>query len=141
MGHVSMYLNFAGTTEEAFAYYGTVFGTSVATLSRFSDMPDIPVATDETSLILNMSMPIHAGHVIMGSDMVPSLGHTLKIGNNTTVVLDTDSREQADAYFAALSDGGDAQQRQSMGDMPWGAYWGVCLDRFGIRWMITHTSH
>jgi len=141
VGHVSTYLNFAGNTEEAFAYYGFIFGTSVATLSRFADMPDIPVAPHETSLILNMSMPIHAGHVIMGSDMVPSLGHTLRIGNNTTVVLDTDSREQADVYFAALSAGGDDQQRQGMDDMPWGAYWGVCLDRFGIRWMINHTTH
>ena len=141
MGHVSTYLNFAGNTEEAFAYYGTIFGTSVATLSRFSDMPDIPVAPEESSLILNMSMPIHAGHIIMGSDMVPSLGHAVRIGNNTTVVLETDSREQADAYFAALSDGGDEQQRQGMGDMPWGAYWGVCLDRFGIRWMINYTTN
>jgi uncharacterized glyoxalase superfamily protein PhnB len=26
-------------------------------------------------------------------------------------------------------------------DMPWGAYWGVILDRYGIRWMVNHTRH
>jgi len=109
-------------------------------LTRFSDMPDIPVTPEERSLVLNMSMPIHAGHVIMGSDMVPSMGHTLKVGNNTTIVLDVDSRDQADAYFAALCEGGDERQRDGMADMFWGAYWGTCLDRFGVRWMINHTA-
>ena len=141
MGHVSTYLNFAGTTEEAFAAYGQIFGTTVTSLTRFSDMPDIPVTPEERSLVLNMAMPIHAGHVIMGSDMVPSMGHTLTIGNNTTIMLEVDSREQADAYFAALCEGGDERQRDGMADMFWGAYWGTCLDRFGVRWMINHTAH
>jgi PhnB protein len=26
-----------------------------------------------------------------------------------------------------------------MADMPWGAYWGVTLDRYGIRWMVNYT--
>lgn len=140
MGRVSTYVNFAGTTEEAFRYYETVFATTITSLTRFSDMPFIPVAADEATLVMNVQLPIHAGHLLMGSDMLASLGHTIQVGNNTTIVLETESREQADAYYQALQAGGDEQQCQPMGDMPWGAYWGVCLDRFQIRWMISYTT-
>jgi PhnB protein len=73
----------------------------------------------------------------MGTDVLASMGHELRIGNNTTIVLETDSRDQADEFYDALSMGGSETQDGS--DMFWGAYWGVCLDRFGVRWMISHT--
>jgi PhnB protein len=84
-----------------------------------------------------VALPILNGHIIMGTDMLASMGHELRIGNNTTIVLETDTRGQADEYFNALSAGGS--DTQEMSDMSWGAYWGVCLDRFGVRWMISHT--
>ncbi len=52
-------------------------------------------------------------------------------------MLEPDTREEADEFFDALSVGGS--ETQEMSDMFWGAYWGVCLDRFGVRWMISHT--
>jgi PhnB protein len=71
--------------------------------------------------------------------MLASMGHAVRIGNNTTIVLETDSREQADEFYDALSQNGS--DTQAMADMFWGAYWGVCLDRFGIRWMISYTAN
>jgi PhnB protein len=128
-----------GNTEEAFEFYASVFHTEYSSpLVRFGDVPGpAPLSEDESSKVLNVALPILNGHVIMGTDMLASMGHELRIGNNTTIVLEPDSREQADEFFNALSAGGS--ETQEMGDMFWGAYWGVCLDRFGVRWMISHT--
>jgi PhnB protein len=128
-----------GNTEEAFEFYASVFHTEYSSpLVRFGDVPGpMPLSEGESSKVLNVALPILNGHVIMGTDMLASMGHELRIGNNTTIVLESDTREQADEFFDALSAGGS--ETQEMGDMFWGAYWGVCLDRFGVRWMISHT--
>lgn len=141
MARVNTYLNFQGQAEEAFTFYAKTFGTQVTSLSRYSDMPqagpgDLPAG--ERDLVMHAELPIMAGHVLMATDMLGSMGHHTKIGNNTTLCLDVDSREEADRLYAALSDGGS--EGSPMADMPWGSYWGVTLDRYGIRWMVNHTT-
>ncbi len=137
MSRVSTYLNFNGTTEEAFGWYSAVFGTKVGPIMRMGDMAagdGGPQLTDaEKKLVGHVELPILAGHVLMGTDILESMGHELKIGNNVTINLEPDTRDETDRLYAALSDGGsDATGLQQM---PWG-YWGTCLDRFSVRWMF-----
>jgi PhnB protein len=142
MARVNTYLNFQGQAEEAFAFYAKIFGTEVSMISRFSDLPasaggpDLPA--DERNLIMHAELPIAGGHVLMATDMVRSLGQEVRVGNNTTLCLEPDSRDEADRLYGALSEGGS--EGAPMADVPWGAYWGVTLDRFGIRWMINQTA-
>ena len=141
MARVNTYLNFQGQTEEAFTFYAKTFGTDITMLSRYSDMPatgpgELPAY--ERDLVMHAELPILAGHVLMATDMLKSMGHETRIGNNTTLCLDVDSKDEADRLYAALSEGGS--EGSPMADMPWGAYWGVTLDRYGIRWMINHTQ-
>jgi PhnB protein len=139
VNRVSTYLNFTGDTEEAFTFYASVFGTElVGPITRMGDLPAGPGAPElpesERSKVMHIELPIHAGHVLMGTDMLESMGHELRIGNNTTLNLELDDRAETERLFGLLSDGGtDAAGLQ---DMPWGAYWGTCLDRFGVRWMF-----
>ena len=43
MSRVSTYLNFMGTTEEAFNFYSSVFGTeTTGEIARMGDMPTGP---------------------------------------------------------------------------------------------------
>jgi len=140
MAQVNTYLNFQGQTEEAFAFYAKAFGTDVIMLSRYSDMPaagpgELPA--EEQNLVLHAELPITGGHVLMATDMLRSMGQETRIGNNTTICIDVDSREEADRLYGALSEGGS--EGLPMADMPWGAYWGVILDHYGIRWMVNHT--
>jgi PhnB protein len=140
VARVNTYLNFQGQTEEAFTFYAKTFGTEITLLSRFSDLPsdgpgELPV--EERHMVLHAELPIMAGHLLMGTDMLRSMGHETRIGNNTTLCLDVDSRGDADRLYGALSEGGS--EGSPMADMPWGSYWGVTLDRFGIRWMVNHT--
>lgn len=141
MARVNTYLNFQGETEEAFAFYAKVFGTEVTMLSRYSDVPAVGPAelpADEQDLVMHAELPIIAGHVLMATDMLGSMGHETRVGNNTTLCLDVDNRDEADRLYDALSEGGS--EGSPMADMPWGAYWGVILDHYGIRWMVNHTA-
>jgi PhnB protein len=138
MSRVSTYLNFMGTAEEAFGLYSTVFGTeTTGAITRMGDMPSGPGALEfseaEQKLVAHVELPILAGHVLMGSDILESMGHELKIGNNVTICVEPDSRVETDRLYAALSEGGS--ESTGMQQMPW-AYWGCSLDRFGVRWMF-----
>jgi PhnB protein len=138
MSRVSTYLNFMGRTEEAFDFYGATFGTELSSpITRMRDIggapgaPEVPEA--EKNLVAHVELPILAGHVLMGTDMLESMGHELKVGNNVTINLEPDTRAETDRLYASLSDGGS--EATGMQDMPW-AYWGCTLDRFGVRWMF-----
>ena len=138
MSRVSTYLNFAGQSEEAFEFYKRAFMTDYEVpLTRFSDVPADPsmpeLSDDERGLILHAELPIMAGHVIMATDMLASMGHELKIGNNTTINLEPDSLGETQRLYDALSE--DSTNATGVTEMPWG-YWGTCLDRYGVRWMF-----
>lgn len=138
MASVSTYLNFNGTTEAAFTFYAEVFGTEIVQpIHRMGPMelPDGGELTPaEQNLIMNIQLPILAGHVLMGTDVLERFGHVLQPGNNVTINLEPDTRAETDRLFAALS--ADDTDGQPLADMFWGAYFGTCVDRFGTRWMF-----
>jgi PhnB protein len=138
MAKVSIYLNFMGNTEEAFYFYKSVFKTEFSSpVFRMGDMTPPegmpPFSETDKKKIMNIALPLPGGTVIMGTDMLESLGHKLIIGNNTTINLEPDTKEEADRLYKELSKGGT--DCVAPHDEFWG-YWGVCLDRFGIRWMF-----
>jgi PhnB protein len=143
MSRVSTYLNFQGNAEDAFAFYKGIFGTDyLGPVFRVGDMPPGPggpqLTEDEQSMIMHIELPIIGEHVLMATDMLSSMGQQVRIGNNTTINLEVDSKDEADRLYGALSDGGS--EATGLNDMPWGSYWGCCLDRFGIRWMFNTPS-
>jgi PhnB protein len=138
MAKVSIYLNFQGNTEEAFNFYKTVFKTEFLTpVMRMKDMPPQPgmpaLSEKDANSVMHVSLPILAGTLIMGTDMLESMGHKLIIGNNITISLEPDTKEETDRLFNALSLGGS--EIAPMRNEFWG-YWGCCLDKFGVRWMF-----
>lgn len=139
MAHVSTYLNFAGNTEAAFLFYKSVFQTEftgpIVRMGTAPMPPDAPPMADaDKQLVMHVALPITGGHILMGTDAVESMGHKLDQGNHVSIVLDVDSRAEADALYAKLSAGG--KTTMPMQDMFWGAYWGSCTDKFGMQWMV-----
>ena len=137
MARVSTYLNFTRSTEEAFTFYKSVFGTEfVQPMARMGDvpMPGSPLPDADKNLVMHVSLPILGGHMLMGSDTPESLGYTVTTGNNITINLEPDTRVDANRLAKALSAGGAVEQ--PLQEMFWGAYWGLVVDRFGVRWMI-----
>jgi PhnB protein len=101
MARVSVYLNFEGNAEEAFNYYKTAFKTEFsAPIARMKDVPSQPgmpaLPEKETNAVMHVVLPILGGTVLQGTDMLESMGHKLKIGNNTTICLEPDSKEETD---------------------------------------------
>ena len=138
MSKIAIYLNFQGETEAAFTYYKSVFSTEFsAPIMRIGDLPadpNGPKFTDEDKkCVMHVALPIVGGTELMGTDMLESMGQKLVVGNNTTISLQLDSKDEADKFYTALSEGGS--DKAPMRDEFWG-YWGCCLDKFGIRWMF-----
>lgn len=138
MSKVAIYLNFDGTTEKAFNYYKKVFGTEFsAPIGRIGDMPSDPngpkFTENDLKRVMHVALPIIGGTEIMGTDVLESMGQKLIVGNNTTISLQLDSKEEADKLYKDLSEGGS--DKAPMRDEFWG-YWGCCLDQFGVRWMF-----
>ncbi len=143
MARTSTYLNFTRSTEEAFNFYKSVFGTEfVNGITRHSDVPvpeGQPGPSDEDKhLVINVQLPILGGHLLMGTDAPESMGFHLNQGNNVYICLEPDTRLEADTLFAALSAGGIVQI--PLQEMFWGDYFGSLVDRFGVQWMINCAS-
>ncbi len=135
MAYVSIYLNFQGNAEEAFNHYKKTFGTEFAgPLMRMKDNPSGPPLPEaDKDKVMHVALPILGGTLIMATDMLESMGHKLKEGNNVTISLNPDTKPEADRLFKELSNG----EKDAVAPHPefWG-YWGTCKDRFGIRWMF-----
>ena len=135
MAEVATYLNLPGTTEAAFEFYKSVFGTEYTAdgIMRMGDIPpdpDAPPLTDaQKQAVMHVSLPILGGHLLMGTDHPD-----VTMGDCVQIMLSPDSREEADDLYAKLSAGGTAHQ--PMDDMFWGDYWGMLTDKFGINWML-----
>lgn len=143
MAKVSVYLNFNRNTEEAFNYYKQVFGTEFAApIARMGDVPPQDgapaLAEEDKNLVMHVALPIFGDFVLMGSDAPESMGFKVVMGNNAYINLEPDTRSEADSLFAALSLEGKVDM--PMQDMFWGDYFGSCVDKFGVLWMINCSS-
>jgi PhnB protein len=137
MARVSLYLNFPGTAEQAFAFYKTVFQTEyLGPIVRFKDGPaDGPPMSDaDKELVLHMELPILGGLVLMATDAPESLGMKVTHGDQVHINLEPDTRAETERLFTALSEGGKVGM--PLQDMFWGAYFGSLTDRFGVCWMV-----
>lgn len=137
MATANIYLNFDGQTEQALRFYADVFGTAEQlVLQRFAEMPQgdgiPPVSDDIKQRVLHGALPLLGGAMLMASDTMPGMPHN--VGNNFSISLHPDSREDADRLYALLLDGGTPGM--PLADAFWGAYFGTLTDRFGVQWMF-----
>jgi PhnB protein len=138
MATINPYLNFNGNTEEAFNFYKSVFGGEFAAMQRFKDMKDVPgcdeISDSDKEKIMHISLPIGKDNVLMATDVVASMGQPEAAGNNISLSVNTESKEEAEKLFNGLSEGGNVTM--PLADAFWGAYFGMLTDKFGIQWMV-----
>jgi len=137
MAQINPYLNFPGTTEEAFNFYKSVFGGEFAMLQRFGDTPEADkVPAGIRNKIMHVSLPIGKGNVLMATDAVEEMGFKLSQGNNVYICISPDTKDEADRLFNGLSAGGKVNQ--PLKDQFWGGYYGDFTDKFGVKWMVNY---
>ncbi len=138
MARTSTYLNFTRNTEEAFNFYRSVFGGEFVEgrIARFGDMPPMegapPMDEADRNLVMHVELPILGGHILMGTDAPESMGFSVNFGNNVHINLEPDTKVETKELFDALSSGGKVTME--LADMFWGAYFGSCVDKFGVQW-------
>ena len=131
---LTTYLTFKDNCREAFEFYRSCFGGEFESLSTFADGPDdMGIEEEHLGLIMHVSLPIGSTR-LMGSDHLEVFTGPLVIGNNFSVSIEPDSREDADNLFAKLSDRGAVTM--PLEETFWGAYFGAFTDRFGVAWQI-----
>ncbi|MDX2245419.1 MAG: VOC family protein [Bacteroidia bacterium] len=131
------YLNFNGTTEEAFNFYKSVFGGEFTGFQRFKDIPDgEKMSAEDQEKIMHVSLPVGNGVVLMGTDALESMGQKLTAGNNFYISINTESEEEATELFNKLSAGGKIEL--ALEKTFWNAYFGMFADKFGIQWMVNY---
>lgn len=139
MATLNPYLNFPGTTEEAFNFYKSVLGGDFAGgIFRFKDTPEAKkMNAGDREKIMHVALPIGKGNMLMATDALESMGQKLSAGNNFHLSLEVESKEEANKIFNGLSAGGKATM--PLADTFWGSYFGMLTDKFGIQWMVSYT--
>jgi len=140
MTTINPYLQFNGNAEQAFEFYRSHFGGETS-ISRYKEAPDLQgrekMSAQDLEKLMHVSLPIANGNILMGCDIVESLGHQKASGNNIYLSIEASSREEATRLFNGLSAGGNVQM--PLGDTFWNAYFGMFSDKFGIHWMVNYT--
>lgn len=141
MSAINPYINYKGNCEEAFEFYRSVFGGDFMGPKMTWDSVEMgqPVPDAAKGKIMHMALPIGEGSVLMGSDCVEGFGPPVEFGNNMSIAISPDSKEDADRLFDGLSAGGKVSM--PMADAFWGGYFGAFTDKFGISWLINYDKN
>jgi PhnB protein len=135
MATINPHINFNGNAEEAFNFYKSVFGGEFTKIIRFKDLssPAFPVAEHEANKIMHIGLPI-GKNILMANDVPEVMGSINEKENRSKIAISAESREEADRLFHGLSAGGEVEM--PIGDSPWGSYFAMFRDKYGIEWMI-----
>ena len=139
MAQINPYINFNGNAEEAFNFYQSVFGGEFTKIMRFKDFsnPEFQVSESEANKIMHIALPI-GKNVLMANDVPEILGLTNENENRSKISISAESKEEADKLFIGLSAGGTVEM--PITDSPWGSYFGMFRDKYGIEWMVDYDS-
>jgi PhnB protein len=125
------YLMFGSTCGEAFTRYQQIFGGELFVM-RMGDAPgNEQVPADQADLVIHAALTID-GRVLMGSD--DPTGGATGGAERVHVYHQAADIPMAEKVYAALSEGGE--QVQPLMETFFSPKWGMCTDRWGIRWMI-----
>ncbi len=141
MTTLSPWINFNGNAEEAFTFYKSVFGGAFTTIIRFKDTasPEFTPSAEDAEKIMQIVLPISGENALIGNDVPAFMGTVSENENRSKIRAALATREEADRVFAGLSAGG--QVEVPMSDSPWGSYFGMFRDKYGIEWVIECIAH
>lgn len=133
---INPYIYFNGNCAEAFNFYKAVFRRKFWALELYKNVPkkDRHIFQETDEKIMHVTLPLSKETMLNGSDN--SLAYKEMMQHKTfSLIIHTDSKEEVDRLFGELSYNG--QIIVPAGLTFWGAYYGQCIDQFGINWKIT----
>lgn len=135
MAVLNLHINFNGNAEEAFNFYKSVFGGTFTKIIRFKDLagPEFPISEKEADKIMYIALPIGKNRLI-ANDVPEFMGKTNENEHRSKISISAESKDEADQLFKGLS--ADGQVEMPMDNSPWGTYFGMFRDKYGIEWII-----
>lgn len=135
MAQINSYINFNGNAEEAFTFYKSVFGGEFGKITRFKDIAsaEFPVPENEANKIMRITLSI-GNNVLIANDIPEMMGKVNEMENRSKIAITAESKEEADKLFTGLSAGGTVEM--PMGESPWGSYFAMFRDKYGIEWTV-----
>lgn len=113
MANIIPYINFRNKSQEAVAFYKTIFGG------------DADMQSDGGHVV---QLEFQSGDIhFMGSDTE---------GSQPSLVLNCDNEKQLRDFYNKLVEGGESVFAPT--DSGWGAIVAHCKDKFGITWMLNY---
>jgi PhnB protein len=128
------YLFFGGNCREAFDRYKEIFGGELFIMTMKEMPSEDPVAEDQADLIAHAAL-MYEGHLLMGSDDPSDSFSSVQGMQVNYSVADVAEAQRA---FSALTEGG--QTTLPIAPTSWSPMFGMCVDRFGIPWMVSTDS-
>lgn len=124
------YLFFSGNCAEAFEFYRKIFDGDLS-ITRNSDVPADAQMPGAGDFVMHASLTVADGTLLLGSDD-PTGDDGAKTG--FSVSYTAASLESARLIHTALAKGGEVTMEVT--EMFWSPGFGMCVDQFGVPWMI-----
>ena len=139
MTTINPYINFNGNAEEAFTFYKSVFGGEFGEIVRFKDISsaEFPVSENDANKIMRIVLPIGT-NILIANDIPESMGRVNENENRSKIAIIAESKAEAEKLFTGLSQGGSVEM--PMGESPWGTYFAMFRDKFGIEWTVEFSN-
>jgi PhnB protein len=135
---INPYFNFNGNTEEAMNFYKSIFGGEFTLFSRFKETPGSEkMPAHEQEKMMHITLTTKKGTALMATDLLESMEQKAIPGTMVHLCIQAESEEEVDKLFKGLSKGGKIEM--PVNKTFWGAYFGMCKDKFGVSWMINFT--
>ena len=133
MTTINPHINFNGNAQEAFDFYKSAFGGEFQKIIHLKDLqtPEFPVADEDANKLLNIALVVDKKVLLSGNDVPAAMGPTNENENRSKISISAASKEEADKLFSGLSAGG--QIEMPIADSPWGSYFGMFRDKYGIE--------
>jgi PhnB protein len=127
------YISFPGIARDAMQHYESVFGGTLS-LHTFGEYGQ--AGTPIENQVMHAMLETPNGFTLMAGDLPPGMEHSP--GNNIAVSLSGDDDAELRGYWDRLVDGGTVAL--PLEQAPWGDSFGMCIDRFGVSWMVNITQ-
>ena len=127
------YLSFRDDAREAMEFYGSVLGGDL-TMTTFGEYG---VSEDHTERdkIMRARLESADGLVLMGADTPNAV--ELVTGTSISLALSGGHEDEPElrSHWEKLTARGTVTL--PLGRPPWGGLFGMCTDKFGVRWMVS----
>ena len=128
------YISFESNARQAMEFYRDVFGGNL-TVNTFGESGGAE-GTPGADNIMHAQLETDTGFTLMASD-TPA-GMQRNPGDSITISLSGDDADALRGYWEKLSDGGNVTM--PLEKQMWGDEFGMCVDKFGVPWMVNITQ-